>query len=74
MAHNFDNRRRRELRHRRAYMKAVRRFDAFERQSKRDPDERFRLWLKCWRAQHPDDSRDEQARTRIYETESAIAK
>jgi hypothetical protein len=77
MAHNIDNRTQRERRQRRAYMKAVRRFEAFERQPKsgdRKPAERFRLWLKCWRARHPEDSRDEPALTRVYDSENAVVK
>src|SRR3954452_11144973 len=77
MAHNIDNRRHRERRHRRAYLKAVRRLNAFDRQAKpgaRDQKERFRLWLKRWRARHPEDSRDEAALERIYASENAPAK
>jgi hypothetical protein len=77
MAHNIDNRRHRERRHRRAYLKVVRRLDAFDRQSKpgaRDQKERYRLWLKRWRARHPEDSRDALALARIYEHENVVVK
>jgi hypothetical protein len=69
MAHNNDNRRQRERRHRRAYMKARRRLDAFDRQSKsgkRDAETRFGIWLKGWRARHPDDLRTAEQLDRVY--------
>jgi hypothetical protein len=76
MAHNIDNRRQRERRHHRAYMKAVRRLDAFDRQAKpgKDKAERYRLWLKCWRARHPADARSAEELSRVYEHETAPAK
>ena len=77
MPHNIDNRRRRERRQSRALQKAVRRFNAFERQptaGAKNPAERFRLWLKRWRARYPTESRGEEALSRIYKLEHATLK
>ena len=74
MAHNIDNRTRRERRHRRAYMKSLRRLDAFDRKAhggKKDSPERFQIWLKGWRARHPADARSVEALAQVYAVETA---
>ena len=69
MPHNVDNRRQRERRLRRAYMKSLRRLDAFDRKAgagKKDSPERFRIWLKGWRARNPADARSAEDLVTIY--------
>jgi hypothetical protein len=77
MAHNIDNRQRRERRQRRAYMKSLRRLDAFDRKAgagKKDSPERFQIWLKVWRARHPADARSAEGLARVYAKEIAPPK
>ena len=70
MAHNIDNRTQRERRQRRAYMKSLRRLDAFDKTGgKKDSPERFQIWLKGWRAKHPADVRTPEQLTRVYKEE-----
>ena len=74
MAHNIDNRTQRERRQRRAYMKSLRRLDAFDKTGgKKDSPERFQIWLKGWRAKHPADARTPEQLTRVYKEEISPA-
>jgi hypothetical protein len=74
MAHNIDNRTQRERRHRRAYMKSLRRLDAFDKNGgKKDSPERFQIWLKGWRAKHPAEARSVEALAQVYAVETAPA-
>jgi hypothetical protein len=76
MAHNIDNRQKRERRLHRAYTKSLRRLDAFDRKNvgKKDSPERFQIWLKGWRAKHPADARTPEQLTRVYKEEIAPPK
>jgi hypothetical protein len=51
-------------------MKSLRRLDAFDRKAsagKKDSPERFRIWLKGWRARHPADARSAEELAPVYD-------